>query len=174
MRDQAAGLRAWAERPDSLVLGVIGDPGEDALGRALAQLPRVEGRRWQALRNDQVRQTSVTAWMLWVDTAGFDVAGFDVAEVDEAGLDVADLYRCVKRALTPITAPAASATSLPLLLWLDDDDKEGAPALDPATMRLLANLGTTLKRFLNVELLRDPVDWQRRVAYRQRAASSSG
>ncbi|OLO06621.1 hypothetical protein BTW08_16525 [Salinicola sp. MH3R3-1] len=169
MRDQAAGLRAWAERPDSLVLGVIGDPGEDALGRALAQLPRVEGRRWQALRNDQVRQTSVTAWMLWVDTAGFDVA-----EVGEVGLDVADLYRCVKRALTPITAPAASATSLPLLLWLDDDDKEGAPALDPATMRLLANLGTTLKRFLNVELLRDPADWQRRLIASGRVSAASG
>ncbi|WP_110691398.1 hypothetical protein [Salinicola halophyticus] len=168
MRDQAAGLRAWAERPDSLVLGVIGDPGEDALGRALAQLPRVEGHRWQALRNDQVRQTSVTAWMLWVDTAGFNVA-----EVGEAGLDVADLYRRVKRALTPITAPAASATSLPLLLWLDDDDKEGAPALDPATMRLLANLGTTLKRFLNVELLRDPADWQRRLIASGRVSAAS-
>ncbi|MGM8932608.1 hypothetical protein [Salinicola halophyticus] len=170
MRDQAAGLRAWAERPDSLVLGVIGDPGEDALGRALAQLPRVEGRRWQALRNDQMRQTSVTAWMLWVDTAGFDVA-----EVDEAELDVADLYRCVKRALTPITAPAASATSLPLLLWLDDDGGGyGHPPLAPATARLLDNLGTTLKRFLNVELLRDPADWQHRLIASGRVSAASG
>ncbi|MGQ7244104.1 hypothetical protein ACUN9V_11650 [Salinicola sp. V024] len=165
MTDQAAGLRVWAGSADVLALGVIGDPGEDALGRALAQLPRVEGRRWQALRNDQVRQASVTAWMLWVDTAGFDVAE----------LDVADLYRRVKRALTSITASAASATSLPLLLWLDDDGGEyGRPTLAPATARLLDNLGTTLKRFLNVELLRDPADWQHRLIASGRVSAASG
>ena len=87
------------------------------------------------------------AWVLWVDAVQ---------------VDVADLYRRVKRTLAPVASSAAPA--VPLLLWLHDSDNAGArPTLDAATAQLLTNLSTTLRRFLNIELIRDLADWQRRL-----------
>jgi hypothetical protein len=163
--DQAAGLRVWAGSADVLALGVIGEPPEASLTHAVARLPVLGGRRWQALPN----APTPAGWMLWVDAVGFGMA-----EVDVAGLDVADLYRRVKRALTPFDASAVS-DPLPLLLWLDDGGGGyGHPTLAPTTARLLDNLGTTLKRFLNVELLRDPGDWQRRLVISGRVSATTG
>ncbi|WP_110643293.1 hypothetical protein [Salinicola sp. CPA57] len=146
MTDQAAGLRAWAD-PDALQLGVIGEPGDDALMQALTVLPTSRGGCWQALRVDQLRGPAL-AWMLWVDTAQ---------------IDVADLYRRVKRALAPPAAssPPTTGTPVTLLLWLHDGGTSTQPSLDSATTRLLANLSMTLKRFLNVELTPDLARWQR-------------
>ncbi|WP_110655304.1 hypothetical protein [Salinicola halimionae] len=158
MTDQAAGLRVWAECADSLMLGVIGEPGEDLLMRALVQLPSIENRRWQAVRGTPA--SAVTGWMLWVDTAG---------------VDAADLYRCVKRALMSLAASPASANPLPLLLWLHDAcDRRIHPLLDSPTARQLDNLSAALKRFLNVELTRDPADWQRRLRVTGRLSAASG
>gem|GEM_PF-2372546 len=166
MTDQAAGLRVWAGSADVLALGVIGEPPQDSLMRVVARLPTLGGRRWQALPN----AAAPAGWMLWVGSVGVDVAGLDVA-----ALDVADLYRRVKRALIPHAAPAAPAFSdpLPLLLWLDDGRSGDGPPSDPTTARLLDNLSTTLKRFLNVELMRDPGDWQRRLIVSGRISAAS-
>lgn len=143
MSDQAAGLRAWAA-PDSLPLGIIGDPGDDALMQALATLPAPAGRRWQAMRGEY--HCLPEAWLLWVDTAQ---------------IDVADLYRRIK--LVFASTPAIETPDL-MLLWLHDvSDRSISGAnlnpLNPARARLLDNLSTTLKRFMNVELTRDPARW---------------
>lgn len=146
MTDQAAGLRAWAA-PGTVPLGVIGEPDDEALMQALAQLPAPAGRRWQVTQEDGAASAAVRAWVLWVDAVQ---------------VDVADLYRRVKRTLAPVALSAAPA--VPLLLWLHDSDNAGArPALDAATAQLLTNLSTTLRRFLNIELIRDLADWQRRL-----------
>lgn len=141
MSDQAAGLRAWSTT-DSLPLGIIGDPGEDALMQALATLPAPADRRWQAVRGEQ-RPVS-GAWLLWVDVAQ---------------IDVTDLYLRVKRALPD------DQIGLTLLLWLGEstgtrsEDARADASLDAAAIRLLANLRATLKRFLHVELTQDSSRW---------------
>ncbi|WP_087718247.1 hypothetical protein [Salinicola salarius] len=146
MTDQAAGLRAWAA-PGTVPLGVIGEPDDEGLMQALAQLPAPAGRRWQVTLEAQAASATVRAWVLWVDAAQ---------------VDVADLYRRVKRTLAPVASSAGPA--VPLLLWVQDAGNSGArPTLDAATAQLLTNLGTTLRRFLNIELIRDLADWQRRL-----------
>lgn len=146
MTDQAAGLRAWAA-PGTVPLGVIGEPDDEALMQALAQLPAPAGRRWQVTQEDGAASATVRAWVLWVDAVQ---------------VDVADLYRRVKRTLAPVASSAASA--VPLLLWVHDAGNAGVrPSLDAATVQLLTNLSTTLRRFLNIELIRDLADWQRRL-----------
>lgn len=163
MSDQAAGLRAWAE-PGSLSLSVIGDPENDALMQALAMLPAPTGRRWQAARSGH--HAASGAWLLWVDvTQGVDVT----QRVDVAQIDVADLYRRLKLAFA--SSPAIENPEL-VLLWLHgvgDASSASAAGLNANTLRLLDNLSTTLKRFMQVELTRDAARW-----YRSLPVSCSG
>ena len=63
----------------------------------------------------------------------------------------------------PFPGPSLQV-AVPLLLWVQDAGNSGArPTLDAAMAQLLTNLSTTLRRFLNIELIRDLADWQRRL-----------
>ncbi|WP_110709806.1 hypothetical protein [Salinicola sp. CR57] len=149
MSDQAAGLRARLS-PAAVPLRVLGEPGDDALGRALATLPAPEGRTWLALGEHEAGMSPV-GWLLWVDTTR---------------LDVADLYRRLKLAV-----PAGRAR-VPVLCWLHDS-RGGTffPALDEESARLLDNLGVTAARFLGIELIRDPASWLSRYSPKVRASA---
>ncbi|MDH4572106.1 hypothetical protein [Salinicola acroporae] len=149
MSDQAAGLRARLS-PGAICLRVVGEPGDDALRRALAALPAPEGRTWLA-QGEHETGMSPAVWLLWVDTVR---------------LDVADLYRRLKLAV-----PAGRAR-VPVLCWLyDSRDGTFFPTLDPDSARLLDNLGVTAARFLGIELIRDPASWLGRYSSRVRASA---
>ncbi|GHB16608.1 hypothetical protein [Salinicola rhizosphaerae] len=147
MNDQAAGLRAWAS-PDALPLGVIGEPGYDALMKVVAGLPTLAERAWLPIGEAEARRRAASAWLLWADIAQ---------------LDVAELYRRLKVSVGPGSLP---------LLWIHDTRQGGSVAERDASRRearsqpaerLLDNLAVSARRFLGVELTRDAERWRSRL-----------
>lgn len=134
MSDQAAGLRAWHQQHDNATLLVLGRPEPVALERALARLPSPGGKGWQAVGLTQAPGRTPSYALLWLDAWQADIT--------------AD-YRQLKRMTVEVGR-------LPTLLWLDGGDGEAAARLD--------KLGMAARRFLGVELIRNPRTWLARGA----------